>query len=207
MPATRAEFASAQSRAYEIAIGLRFAGGDRLRAAGRADCARPVRARRIRRPAIRRQSQPRWRRFVLGSRDTCSRRYSARFHSRTRTRIRPCLPPLPVSPRPSSAACCCFHGLGTSASRRRLPMSGWVGAGLLGALLIRRRWLRIDRRRPASPAARLPRHDRNGRRGRLRQSCDWRGSVRHRSHDWRSLPHWSRSASPSTSPRCDCSAS
>jgi len=121
------QFASAQSRAYEIAVGLALPA-----ATGFALLAVPIARGLFERGAFGAQDTPllpRWWRFLLGFQDTYSRRYSARFHSRTKTRMPPCLPALPVSPRPSSAACCCLHGLGTSVSRQRLPCPAGSGPG------------------------------------------------------------------------------
>ena len=43
-----------------------------------------------------------------------------------------------------------FGYIGVAAA---IALSGWVGAGLLGVLLYRRGWLRLDARRPRAAAA------------------------------------------------------
>jgi putative peptidoglycan lipid II flippase len=87
-----------------------------------------------------------------------------------------------------------------------IAVSGWVGAGLLGTLLFRRRWLRID----AAAWRRLPRI--------CLATITMAAVVGYANHAIGAggassatrlaiLAALVRSASPSTSPRCDCSAS
>ncbi len=56
-----------------------------------------------------------------------------------------------------------FPHLGYVGVAAAVAVSGWVGAGVLGIILYRRNWLRLDRRRGAAAAAHPARHRDHGR--------------------------------------------